>query len=1192
MFKNISNLKSVFNDFVGILSLLFTVIFYFLIIPLVSNAAAPTTFTIWTVSPLTSTVGTTVSASWSANNSPTAYYIIIREAGITSEVPVGLSTTWSDKPAVGTFYVKIKACNAGGCTTSAEKTVTVNPLPPTTFNTWTVSPLTSTEGTTVNASWSANNSPTSYSLIIDGVETSMGMATTFSMKPAVGTYDVGIKACNLGGCYTNPSKKTVTVNPVAVAKPTTFNTWTVSPLTSTVGTIVSASWSANNSPTSYSIIINEGGKITKTPVGLSTSWADKPAVGTFVVSIEACNAGGCLTSPSKTVTVTEEKPTSSWLSLSLTSVATSGELTASWSGNNSPSSYKMKVNSIVYDMGPVTSWTGTPDSLTPKLGVGSYNISSQACNSGGCSDWSDLKPFEVINSSETAPTSASINLIQYLPYTTILDNFSATWSGNNSPSSYNIKVNSTVYDMSSDTSWTGSPTSFALPAGTHYISVQACNSGGCSDWSPAKTLVLTSAMPRPGKAKVSISPKSVATNENFTASWSGDVNSYYYNVLVGSKLYNAGMYFGATNTWTGTPESLGLYPSTYPIYFQACNTGGCGDWSDPAELKVTSPVAGKPTLSSFDVGPSTVPVEGTLTASWSGNNSPTYYTIRLDGSTIYASVPETYWTGSPAMLEWHAGPHKVAVQACNVFGCSDWSADKVIDVTGAVVGTAPTTADINIRLAPEYILTPINGFCANWSGNNSPTNYNIKVGSTVYIMGGADNWCGTPSQLGLTDGSYSVYVQACNLSGCGPWSSAKPLVVYPIATPPTVSNIWVDKPSVTATDTITVKWDGNNVPNGYNVMVDSLIYNVGASTMWKGTPDSIGLGVGVHTLKSQACNSGGCSPWSSEITVSRSPSSVVIGVSPTISFIANPTSVVSGNESKLTWSTTNADTCMGIGGQNGWNGSSPVTSNAIGWMTGAITSPQTFTLRCTNAGGGIAERSVTVNVGVAPLVVGDITAPDCYITTPGKRTCTTTVSWNATGLESPKIYVAGKRWKDLYLPEHMINSDATTTHLGGWTFNLQDNKSSGMVIVKSVIARALCGPGLVYTYDSATGIDTCELDPASVVAPAPVPPTPIITITPQPSLVRNGQIANVSVDIESLEQLNCQVFGVDDHGDAVVDGIESFTHEGGSTSPHEFTTKNLTSTQYVKVICEVDSFPSVVGTAETRINVIGTAQEI
>jgi len=79
---------------------------------------------------------------------------------------------------------------------------------------------------------------------------------------------------------------------------------------------------------------------------------------------------------------------------------------------------------------------------------------------------------------------------------------------------------------------------------------------------------------------------------------------------------------------------------------------------------------------------------------------------------------------------------------------------------------------------------------------------------------------------------------------------------------------------------------------------------------------------------------------------------------PTVTLSANPTTVLSGGTSKLTWSGTNVTSCTASGG---WTGSK-ATSGQI--STGALSSTKTYTLTCTGANGS-AAKSVVVTLGVA-----------------------------------------------------------------------------------------------------------------------------------------------------------------------------------------------------------------------------------
>src|SRR5712671_1404875 len=98
--------------------------------------------------------------------------------------------------------------------------------------------------------------------------------------------------------------------------------------------------------------------------------------------------------------------------------------------------------------------------------------------------------------------------------------------------------------------------------------------------------------------------------------------------------------------------------------------------------------------------------------------------------------------------------------------------------------------------------------------------------------------------------------------------------------------------------------------------------------------------------------SGGSASASATVTVSGTPPPPPV---PTVSLAANPTSVVSGGSSTLTWSSTNAVSCLASGA---WSGSQATSGSQ---STGALTSTSTFSLACTGPG-GTASASATVMV--------------------------------------------------------------------------------------------------------------------------------------------------------------------------------------------------------------------------------------
>jgi len=132
---------------------------------------------------------------------------------------------------------------------------------------------------------------------------------------------------------------------------------------------------------------------------------------------------------------------------------------------------------------------------------------------------------------------------------------------------------------------------------------------------------------------------------------------------------------------------------------------------------------------------------------------------------------------------------------------------------------------------------------------------------------------------------------------------------------------------------------------------------------------------------------------STSIIVATAPSPV-----PTVSLSLAPTSIAVGQTSTLTWSTTNATSCVASGA---WAGNQDTSGSAV--VTQAAAGTYTYSLACTGAGGS-ASGSVVLGVSsagsnVAAVVIdsgpaganGLINVPFVSVTlcTPGTSTCQT-----------------------------------------------------------------------------------------------------------------------------------------------------------------------------------------------------------
>jgi Spherulation-specific family 4 len=158
---------------------------------------------------------------------------------------------------------------------------------------------------------------------------------------------------------------------------------------------------------------------------------------------------------------------------------------------------------------------------------------------------------------------------------------------------------------------------------------------------------------------------------------------------------------------------------------------------------------------------------------------------------------------------------------------------------------------------------------------------------------------------------------------------------------------------------MTVSLDGKTVLNSASVN----------SSSWQNYSAVASLAAGSHTLSISDSAAASCRTlYVDEIIFS---SSAPVPATPTVSLIATPASVVTGSSSTLTWSTTNATSCVGSGG---WSGSQS-TSGSL--TTGALSASTGYTLTCTGSGGN-ASSTATVTVTRPPTKLCQAIAIPAY----------------------------------------------------------------------------------------------------------------------------------------------------------------------------------------------------------------------
>jgi hypothetical protein len=209
---------------------------------------------------------------------------------------------------------------------------------------------------------------------------------------------------------------------------------------------------------------------------------------------------------------------------------------------------------------------------------GDYRVEAQACNASGCSAWSNAVTIKV------RPAFITVTPAR-VPANT---NFTASWDAANSPTSYNVKINTTVLSLTG-TTWTGTPASLGMTPGQYTFSVQGCNGQTCGAWSDAVILTVdaatTATNPQSGTVLGVVTEclnlsSSMVSLESTDSSTGGEVTKIQ-NFLVAKGLLSGSAtgYFGAKTRDAviayQTQKGISATGNVGPVTKEAINKDSC-----------------------------------------------------------------------------------------------------------------------------------------------------------------------------------------------------------------------------------------------------------------------------------------------------------------------------------------------------------------------------------------------------------------------------------------------------------------------------------------------------------------------------------------------------------------------------------------------------------------------------------------
>jgi trimeric autotransporter adhesin len=468
----------------------------------------------------------------------------------------------------------------------------------------------------------------------------------------------------------------------------------------------------------------------------------------------------------------------------------------------------------------------------------------------------------------------------------------------------------------------------------------------------------------------------------------------------------------ASGAWAGNKPVSGSATtgtvSADATYTMTCEGPG-GKATQSATVSVKAPA---PALS-LSVGPSAITKGGTATLNWSTANAT-------------ACSASGAWSGSKA-------PHG-----------SQWTGALTSNATYSLTctgpgGSATQSATVSVSTHPTVTVSFYANMSTVASGAASKLTWSSSNATSCTASGG---WSGSKGVSGSQATAALTADTTFALTCTGTDGSAtQSTTVSVISAAPTV-HLTASPNTVVSGNGSTLSWSSTNATACL------------ASGDWSGSKATTGSqatgALTANTTYELTCTGhGGTAQQSTTVSVTQH--------TPTVTFVASPSTVTSGSGSTLTWAATNATSCAVSGAWSGaWSGTKGTSGSQA---TGALTANQTYGIMCTGAGGS-ATQSATVSVIKAAPAVTLSASPSTV-----KSGASTTLTWNSTNATS-------------------------CTASGGWSGNESTSGSKTTTALTATTSYMLTCTG--------TG------GPASQSVTVTVPTTPTVSLSAGPSSVVRG----------------------------------------------------------------------------------------
>ncbi|MCU1046499.1 RHS repeat protein [Stenotrophomonas maltophilia] len=689
-------------------------------------------------------------------------------------------------------------------------------------------------------SWTSVSNANRYDLRMsnDGGQTwstaYAGAASTHAVSGAPrGTRHYQVRACQGTGCGAWSTSIAVAHVPVPTSAPS-LNL----PAVGLNGNIV-ISWAAVVDAATY-VIEEQAGSGAWTSIHAAASLQvslTARAAGTYSYRGRACNASGC-GPDSSTHPVTVIYPSGTAPTVTAPSSSYSGAFTVDWTAVAGSIRYEPQERQGTAAWSSLASTTGTSLAIAGKS-TGNYSYQVRVCNSAGCGPWSNTVTTGVLLPPASAPAIT-------LEASSTTGSYPVGWTSVAGAVEYRLE------ERAGNESWQRIQAEAATlrnisgkTTGTWSYRVQACNAAGCGAWSSSKSISVLLVPTTPTVATPATSSSGV-----WTVSWTAaaTATSYQLEERAGTSAW-AIIHDGASTSKSISEKAT----SAYGYRVRACNSSGCGSYSPVVETIVTRPPSSAPNLNAPPIN-----TNGSFTLSWSAVIAATQYDLEELVSGAWIQVPSTGI--SHAINGRGNGSYSFRVRACNGGGCTGYSA------------STTTTVLLPPQSAPNLSVpvTAPGAYTVSWSMVSGATSSSLQQNINGGGWAGAGSHTGTGASFSPSQsGTYAYRVQACNSSGCGPWSATGSVNVIRAPAAPAITyayqHWYYAGPHNSEFAACSVKWTASSGADRYELHAEQngTIYG----QMYSGPLNEIaGTGYSIQYCASpyvvRACNAAGCSGWS------------------------------------------------------------------------------------------------------------------------------------------------------------------------------------------------------------------------------------------------------------------------------------------------------------------------------------------